>query len=266
MKKKFLIITGDLLKHKYFAIQIIKRIPNTYVFFERYPDEINKNYTNDTSKIIKKHFNEVIKTDKKFFNKYVNRNKSFLTSKTKFEFKKGKINSKIVLKKITEMNPSLIIVNAVSVIKGDLLKKYNNKIINFHAGLSQYYRGAGCNVWAIYYKKIENIGITFHVVNSKIDEGSIIAQAKPKLTKNDNSHTIGCKNTILASNLIIKIIKYFNKFNLLPPLTKIRKKNFIHCYKRDFNKNIVLEVNKILNSGIINKHIKKQKYSKIISL
>lgn len=263
--KKILIICGNLLKHKYLAIKILKEIPNSAVFFEKYPKNIYNKYTSNDSHIIKNHFDDVIENDKKCFEIFVNENRSFLNSKTEFEFLNGKINTTLVRNNIIKFNPSLIIVNAVSIIDNKLLDIYKDRIINVHAGLSQYFRGVGCNVWAIYYEKIEYIGITIHIVNDKIDDGPIIVQAKPQLEISDNSHTIGSKNVILSSNLIIKVINFYKKHNYLPVKYIRNIKYTKYCYKKDFNQEIIIKVNNLIKSGIINNFINQNKFCNIIN-
>ena len=44
------------------------------------------------------------------------------------------------------------------------------------------------------------------VINRNIDSGNIITQGIPKITKNDNSHTIGIKVAKVGSKLVIKVI------------------------------------------------------------
>ena len=63
-----------------------------------------------------------------------------MKKKTIFSVQKGKINSEKILKKIEDINPNLIILNATSLIKKKLINLYKNKIINVHAGLIPYYR------------------------------------------------------------------------------------------------------------------------------
>ncbi len=63
------------------------------------------------------------------------------------------------------------------------------KIINCHAGALPYYRGRSPINWAIINGE-KKIGITTHLVNSKIDRGDILDQRFIKIKKNDNFKTI----------------------------------------------------------------------------
>ena len=45
--KKFLFITGDLIKHKYLAIKLMHHYSTSRIIIESYPKEISKNYSPD---------------------------------------------------------------------------------------------------------------------------------------------------------------------------------------------------------------------------
>ena len=263
--KKFLFITGELIKHKYLAIKLMHHYSTSRIIIESYPKEISKNYSPDKNKIISNHFYNVDKTDKKFFGKYVSKNKSFLKSRTLSVCKKNKINSLKIYNLIDKFNPDLIILCATSIIKSRILNRFQNKIINFHAGLTQYYRGAGCNVWAIYYKEFEKIGITIHYVNRDLDDGGIIIQSRPKINFKDNSHTIGIKSYNLGYSLILKCLRFYNTNNFLPSIYKKNLKSIKICKKKDFKKEIILEINKLIATNQLKVNNKKQKLIKIIN-
>ena len=105
----------------------------------------------------------------------------------------------------------MIIVNATSILKENFLHNFKNKIINIHAGLLPYYKGTGCNVWTFYNQELEYTGVSIHFVNKKIDDGNIITQKQSLFIKDDNTHSIGCKNAILGAKLAIKSIKFLIK-------------------------------------------------------
>ena len=97
------------------------------------------------------------------------------------------------MNKIKKVRPDLIVLNATSILSKKFIKSFKGIIINIHAGLIPYYRGAGCNVWTFYNKELEYTGVTIHFVNELIDDGKIILQSQSKFIKTDNTHTIGAK-------------------------------------------------------------------------
>ena len=96
----------------------------------------------------------------------------FLKKKTIFSVQKGEINSEKILKKIEDINPNLIILNATSLIK-KLINLYKNKIINVHAGLIPTTE-VQVVMFGLYNKELEYTGMTVHFVNERIDDGKII--------------------------------------------------------------------------------------------
>ena len=174
-------------------MKLLKKFKNSNVIFENYPKKINENYTKDQSSLIINHFKKLQYTEKKYFKKFCYKNKKYLNKKTIFEIKKGKINSNYFLNKIKKVRPDLIVLNATSILSKKFIKSFKGIIINIHAGLIPYYRGAGCNVWTFYNKELEYTGVTIHFVNELIDDGKIILQSQSKFIKTDNTHTISAK-------------------------------------------------------------------------
>lgn len=267
MKEKILIISGNLLKHQFTAIKVLKKFKNSKVIFEKYPKKNFKNYTKDSSETIKKHFYNVNKYEKLYFNKYVKANKKFLKNRTLLSVNKGKINTKKIYNFIIKENPKIILINATSKIQEKIINKFKNKIINIHAGITPYYKGAGCNVWTFYYKELEYTGVTIHFVNSKIDSGKIIIQKQSKFQKDDNTHTIGCKNAILGSKLAIQSILLILKNNSYRGKhLNVKKKKMRICYKKDFNENIIKTVNQNIKEGMVRNYCRNPQKIKIVEI
>ena len=65
----------------------------------------------------------------------------------------------------------------------NLIKIFNNKIFNCHAGLLPSYRGRSVLNWALINGE-KYYGITVHKVDKGIDTGDILIQKKIKIKKN----------------------------------------------------------------------------------
>lgn len=68
----------------------------------------------------------------------------------------------------------------------EIIEKKCIKIINFHNSLLPSYKGVNAPIWSIYHQE-KITGVTWHIVNSKLDSGDIIAQKQIKLTPNITS-------------------------------------------------------------------------------
>lgn len=264
-KNKILIISGNLLKHKHVAIKILKKYKNSNIIFEKYPKIISRNYSKAKSTLITNHFKKVQFYEKKFFQKFYKKNINFLNKKTLFSVSKGSINNLKVLKEIKKINPKIIILNATSIIKKNFIKMYKNKLINIHAGIMPYYRGTGCNVWTFYNQELEYTGVTIHFINKDVDGGNIISQAQSDFKSYDNTHTIGCKNAMLSTKLVSQVIDYLIKHPKYKGKKIKSKKNKIY-YKKDFNKNIIQKVEKLIKDGMVKKYLNYKKKIKLVKL
>ena len=208
---KLLIITSNSLRHKYFALNILKKIKNSAVIFES-RDRIDY-YKVDYDGITKKHFDSLFNTEEKYFKKIVFDNQKFIDKKTLFNIKKNEINSDSFLSFLESYKPTCIALYSVSIIRDRLINRFHNKLFNVHAGLSPYYRGTATNIWPILNHEVEYIGMTVHHIDKGIDSGGLILQGRTNFDIDDDTHTMACKNTILAAELIIKTVNHFFENN-----------------------------------------------------
>lgn len=251
-------------KHLYFAIEVLKKFDNASLVIERYPKNKATNYVKDPCEVITKHFQGVEETDSIYFDKIISENENFLKERLLFEVEKGGINSDSSYEAIKSFSPEIIALNATSIIKGKLLEDRQWKIINHHAGLCQYYRGSGNNVWPFMHDKLDQIGITIHYVDQGLDTGDIILQGRPDWESKDNTHTIGSKCAILGSELTNKVIeKFLNKGETPRYKQDLSEGNL--CKKKDFAKEVVLEIYKRIDNGIVSRYLEKKDRSPIYS-
>ena len=104
-----------------------------------------------------------------FINKQNIENYSFVSSKETTEF----------LLKINKL--SLIVsANNTYIFPRSIIEKQNLKIINFHNSLLPYHKGTNAPTWSIY-EMDKKTGITWHLVNDRIDNGDIIIQKELNL-------------------------------------------------------------------------------------
>jgi methionyl-tRNA formyltransferase len=95
----------------------------------------------------------------------------------------------------------------------DPLQQYrytSDKMLNMHLGLSPRYKGSATNFWPFYMKEPEYVGVTFHLLSGKPDEGPILHQCVPAIEKKDNMHDIMCKAIIKGTEDAICLLKGYN--------------------------------------------------------
>lgn len=103
--------------------------------------------------------------------------------------------SKNLLRIFEERKPDLIVLAGfLSILDGEILKKYKNKIINIHPSLLPKYGGKGMYGLkvhqAVFKDKDKESGCTVHYVTSNIDAGEIIAQEKVDISMAESPEEI----------------------------------------------------------------------------
>ena len=112
----------------------------------------------------------------------------------------------------------IVLAGYLSILKGDLLKRYKNKIINIHPSLIPSFCGKG--MYGIHvHKAVINsgakyTGATVHFVNEGIDTGAIIDQVSIKVNSKDT-----------PDSLQKRLLKYEHKL-LVSSLKKILINNY----------------------------------------
>ena len=121
-------------------------------------------------------------------------------------------NDKNLLNNINKNNKKISLLLTNHILKNKIIKKKKHFFINKHASLLPSYKGLMPYFWT----KIDNAenGVTFHLVDKKIDNGKIIYQKKIK---------------IKFRSMIEFYLDIFDKFPLyfLKALKNLKKKNFI---------------------------------------
>ncbi len=84
------------------------------------------------------------------------------------------------------LDSDLYVVFGSSFIKGWLCDfLVENSGINLHMGLSPFYRGSGCNFWAMFDSRPNYVGATWHFLSSGLDSGPILFHSVPKHENED---------------------------------------------------------------------------------
>lgn len=118
---------------------------------------------------------------------------------------KGKLFVEID-KIIDEDTDLIVLAGFLSIISGDFIKKWENKIINIHPSLLPKFGGKGMygmNVHkAVVANKETESGCTVHYVTVGIDEGEIIAQRKVAVSPTDTPEMVA-KNVLVEEHKLI---------------------------------------------------------------
>ena len=163
--------------------------------------------------------------------------------------------SKNLLKIFEEKKPDLIVLAGfLSILDGEILEKYKNKIINIHPSLLPKYGGKGMYGLKVHQAVFENgdkeSGCTVHYVTSDVDTGEIIGQDKVDISMAKSPEEI--QKIVLEREwkLLPRVVKELIENNECD-INEKRAEQLLRKYGFDFeniDKNEIIElINKEIN-------------------
>lgn len=132
--------------------------------------------------------------------------------------------------------------NYWKIIPEEYISKVKNGIINIHHSYKLRFRGRYSTSWAIIHARKDNNwwhGSTIHYIDSKLDNGTIIATERCKIYEEDTAETLFSR----VEKLAVKMFK--NNFNkiLSGHQEFIEPDSVYFYYGKDSNKNLKLDLN-----------------------
>lgn len=189
---KIVVLTGSEIRHVYFRKKLASdnRIKVLASYCESDEKSLAKlmSQNEKTSQLEIQHVEARMQSEIDFFSDYIG---NCVDESNPKLIRKGSINDQAIVNEIVEMNPDLLVCYGSSLIKSDLLTKFQERFLNVHLGLSPYYRGSGTNVWPLINNEPELVGATFMYIDAGIDTGKIIHQIRGDIFLGDSPHTIG---------------------------------------------------------------------------
>ena len=101
----------------------------------------------------------------------------------------GSVNSTACRDVLRELNPAVVAVYGVRIIKSQTLNCVAAPFINYHAGITPKYRGQHPGYWALVEDDREHAGVTIHLIDEGVDTGGILDQARVDFSPRDNITT-----------------------------------------------------------------------------
>jgi phosphoribosylglycinamide formyltransferase 1 len=86
---------------------------------------------------------------------------------------------------LRKFDPLVVVVNGTRILSEGTLKAVAAPFINTHAGITPKYRGVHGAYWALVRNDAENAGVTVHLVDTGIDTGGVLYQARVKPASGD---------------------------------------------------------------------------------
>ena len=118
-----------------------------------------------------------------------------------YDFNNKKKSESLTLKQLKMNNISLIcLAGFMKILSPNFIKKFKGIILNIHPSLLPKYKGLNTHERVLKNKE-KYSGCTVHYVNSRLDSGKIILQAKVKISKKDTS--LSLKKKILKQEHLL---------------------------------------------------------------
>ncbi len=253
---KVIILTGSEIRHEYFRKKLASDVQITVL--GSYCEGSEKSLHNrllenaDASRLQIQHVEARLQSEKDFFGEYI---ASAEDKSNPILIKKGAINDANIVNEIINLNPDLLVCYGSSLIRSELITKFENKFLNVHLGLSPYYRGSGTNIWPLINNEPDMVGATFMYIDAGIDTGEIIHQIRADIFLGDSPHTIGNRLIRKMTSTYAEII---SKFPYLE-----REKQPVHEGKLYLQKHFVSDscrlIYRNLEMGMIENYINSSK-------
>ena len=141
---------------------------------------------------------------------------TFVISKKKY----GSKTSEKILELLREKVDLMVLAGYLSILDGEILKEFKNKIINIHPSLIPSFSGNGMYGIKVHEaaikKGVKFSGCTVHFVNEEVDGGAIINQALVPVYFEDTAKTLQERILIEEHKILPEVIKAFslNKIKL----------------------------------------------------
>jgi len=231
---KITLFTSNNRRHNY-LINLLSEVSNELFVIQECQTILPVPSYYNSSPIMNKYFENVFNAQIQLFgNSYINNKKN----NTKIlSIPSGDLNycSMSFLKEF--LKSDIYIVYGSSYIKGELADfLIKQKAINIHAGLSPYYKGSGCNFWALYDDNPNLVGATIHLLSKQIDGGPILYHAMSNLKDNPYEYTMS-----VVKSAFLSLFERINNRSIFKIQSTIQDKSKVIRYskKDDFNEKIV---------------------------
>lgn len=166
----------------------------------------------------------------------------------------GVYSSKITLDELQNDDIDFIVSYGYKyLIKGDLLDRFQGRIINLHPSLLPWGRGYFPNFWSHVYDFPK--GVSIHLINSGIDTGDLLLQREHSFSDND---TLRTSYYTLQTSMLCLFSRGWNEIrkSSIKPMKQVLKDGSLF-YKRHFDLVFPL-LNKGFDTSLVDIHQKRE--------
>ena len=133
------------------------------------------------------------------------------------------VNDAKAIDLIKKYDADLGIVFGCGKIQPPVFKTTRDGLINIHRGVAAKYRGLDSDLWAIYNRDLESLGVTIHKVEEDLDTGDVLKEACLVLDPIKEIYQLRYYTTVLAADLVLEVLKEYEQsgsLRMAPQKTK----------------------------------------------
>jgi len=116
------------------------------------------------------------------------------------------INDPRVPAAVREQGCDVCVVLGTTIIRKTVLAQLPRWTLNLHGGLTPWYRGSNCCVWAVINGEPHRAGITWHWVDAGVDTGAVLRQAQLPLQQDDTRQSIFHRQVLIGCPILLEIL------------------------------------------------------------
>lgn len=117
------------------------------------------------------------------------------------------INEQETADRLRALEPDFLLVSGAPILQERIFTISKIATVNVHYGIAPQYRGEDTIFWPLYHGDYENIGVTLHHIDKRIDTGSILAEGYPALERGDTEASLIAKCARLAADLMVEVVE-----------------------------------------------------------
>jgi methionyl-tRNA formyltransferase len=207
---KTVLLTTDTIHHRFFASRVQEMYPFSAIFVEKTGSHSPVSHPLDRGQ---NHYEEETLLP--------SCTRSFSELAVTYEW--DTVNGDGTLTALLEISPEIILIIGTGKISDAVIRSASLVCLNLHGGNPEEYRGLDTLLWAIYHKDFQNLVTTLHMVDSTLDTGDIVFQARIPVEKTTEISHIRSLNTGVCISMVLLALHSLERSGWIPSREQVRK-------------------------------------------
>ncbi|WP_442583354.1 formyl transferase [Mesorhizobium sp. ASY16-5R] len=137
-------------------------------------------------------------------------------------------NSPEFLAALQKIGPEVVFLAGCRLLNRETLAAIACPVLNYHAGITPKYRGMNGGYWALASGDAGNFGTTVHLVDTGVDTGAVLHQARGKPSKGDTIATYALTQAAFSRDICARAVEDALAGRLTPVGTDLPSRQWYH--------------------------------------